>query len=49
MQCSAVLDYLGSLCKTVSDAARKNEQKATAIKNINGFAEIAASLIGKLA
>ena len=37
------------LMATVKDATKSNQQKAQAIKNINGFAEVAVSLIGKLA
>lgn len=42
-------ETLAHLMATVSDATKSNQQKAQAIKNINGFAEVAASLIGKLA
>jgi hypothetical protein len=40
---------IADLMVMVSDATKTNQQKAQAIKDINGFAEIAASLIGKLA
>ncbi|ENY73710.1 hypothetical protein G114_01609 [Aeromonas diversa CDC 2478-85] len=42
-------ETLADLMVVVSDATKTNQQKADAIKNINGFAEVAASLIGKLA
>lgn len=42
-------ETLAHLMELVSDATKSNQQKAQAIKNINGFAEIAASLISKLA
>ncbi|MBR7791027.1 hypothetical protein KDM87_00340 [Undibacterium sp. FT147W] len=42
-------ETLASLMVLVSDVTKTNQQKAQAIKNINGFAEIAASLIAKLA
>lgn len=41
-------DKLSELIAVVNDAAKTNTQKAEAIKNITGFAEVAASLIGKL-
>ena len=42
-------ETIADLMATVSDATKTNQQKAQAIKNINGFAEVAAALIGKLA
>lgn len=39
---------LAELVAVVNDAAKSNRQKADAIRNIVGFAEVAASLIGKL-
>jgi hypothetical protein len=42
-------ETLANLMVLVSDPTKTNQQKAQAIKNINGFAEVAASLIAKLA
>lgn len=42
-------ETIAHLMTTISDATKSNQEKAQAIKNINGFAEVAASLIGKLA
>jgi hypothetical protein len=42
-------ETLANLMATVSDATKTNQQKAQALRNINGFAEVAVSLIGKLA
>lgn len=42
-------ETIAALMVVVSDATKSNQQKAQAIKNINGFAEVAASLIGKMA
>ena len=39
---------LAELLKVVKDAAKDNSEKADAIKNVNGFAEIAVSLLSKL-
>ena len=39
---------LSELISVVNDAAKTNNEKAKAIKNIAGLAEVAASLIGKL-
>lgn len=39
---------LSELIAVVTDGAKTNNQKAEAIRNINGLAEVAASLIGKL-
>lgn len=46
----AVVDKktIADLMVVVTDATQSNQQKAQAIKNINGFAEVAASLLGKL-
>ncbi len=41
-------DKLSELVTLVNDAAKTNAQKAEAIRNITGLAEISASLIGKL-
>lgn len=41
-------EKLSKLISVVNDAAKSNNQKAEAIKNIAGLAEVAASLIGKL-
>ncbi len=41
-------DKLSELIAVVNDSAKTNLQKAEAIRNISGFAEVAASLIGKL-
>jgi len=41
-------EKLSDLISLVNDASKSNNEKAEAIKNIAGFAEIAASLIGKL-
>lgn len=37
------------LMKTVNDSAKSNNEKAEDIRNISGFAEIAANLLIKLA
>jgi chorismate mutase len=42
-------ETLANLMAVVSDVTKTNQQKAQAIRNINGFAEVAVSLIGKLA
>lgn len=41
-------DKLSELISVVNDAAKTNSQKAEAIRNITGLAEVAVSLIGKL-
>lgn len=41
-------ETLANLMATVSDATKTNQQKAQALRNINGFAEVAVSLISKL-
>lgn len=41
-------EKLSELIEVVNDAAKSNHQKAEAIRNITGLAEVAASLIGKL-
>jgi predicted transcriptional regulator len=41
-------DKLSELIAVVNDAAKSNTQKAEDIRNTTGFAEVAASLIGKL-
>lgn len=41
-------DKLSELIAVVNDTTKDNNEKAKAIKNITGLAEIAASLIGKL-
>ena len=41
-------EKFSELISVVNDATKSNEQKANALKNIDGFAEIAASLIGRL-
>lgn len=42
-------DKVSELMVLITDATKTNKQKAKAIKNITGFAEVAVSLIGKLA
>lgn len=42
-------DKVTELMILITDATKTNKQKAKAIKNIAGLAEVAASLIGKLA
>jgi hypothetical protein len=41
-------EKLSELIGIVSDASKSNGEKAEAIRNMAGFAEVAASLIGKL-
>ena len=41
-------EKLSELISVVNDASKSNNQKAEAIKNITGLAEVAVSLIGKL-
>ena len=41
-------EKLSDLISLVNDASKSNNEKAEAIKNTTGFAEVAASLIGKL-
>ncbi len=41
-------EILSDLISFVNDASKSNNEKAEAIKNITGFAEVAASLISKL-
>ena len=41
-------DKLSELVAVVNDASKSNNEKAEAIRNIAGLAEVAASLIGKL-
>ncbi|MBI5749604.1 MAG: hypothetical protein HZA00_10815 [Nitrospinae bacterium] len=41
-------EKLAELMKIVSDATRNNIQKADAIRNTKGLAEIAVALLGKL-
>ena len=41
-------DKLTELIAVVNDSTKTNNQKAEAIRNITGLAEVAASLIGKL-
>jgi len=41
-------EKLSELISVVNDASKSNNEKADAIKNITGLAEVAASLIGKL-
>jgi len=40
-------EKLSELIELVDDSTKDNDQKADAIRNIAGFAEVAASLIGK--
>lgn len=39
---------IADLVLVVNDSTKTNNQKAAAIKNVTGLAEVAASLIGKL-
>ncbi|MCF6336595.1 MAG: hypothetical protein L3J84_01400 [Gammaproteobacteria bacterium] len=41
-------EKLSELLSVVNDASKSNSEKADAIKNITGLAEVAVSLIGKL-
>jgi len=41
-------EKLSELISVVNDASKSNSEKADAIKNITGLAEVAVSLIGKL-
>jgi hypothetical protein len=41
-------EKLSELIGIVSDASKSNGEKAEAIRNMAGFAEVVASLIGKL-
>jgi len=41
-------EKLSELISVVNDAAKSNNQKAEAIRNITGLAEVAVSVIGKL-
>ena len=41
-------EKLSELIIVVNDASKSNKQKAEAIRNITGLAEVAVSLIGKL-
>jgi predicted transcriptional regulator len=41
-------EKLSELIDIVNDATKSFQQKAEAVRNINGLAEIAVSLIGKL-
>lgn len=41
-------EKLSDLISLVNDATKSNNEKAEAIKNITGLAEVAVSLIGKL-
>ena len=41
-------EKLSELISVVNEASKSNNQKAEAIRNITGLAEVAVSLIGKL-
>jgi hypothetical protein len=41
-------EKLAQLMEIVTDATRSNQEKATALKNINGLAEMAIQVVGAL-